>query len=263
MENKPLILITNDDGIHAPGIRHLWNALHQMADLFVVAPAKEQSAVGLSVTIRDPIQVHKVSWNGAAAKTWSVTGTPADCVKLALNTILPSRPTLVVSGLNRGSNAGRNLLYSGTVAAVIEGTIKEIPGIAFSMTDFMTPSYADAEPHVSAIVSYVLKHPLPKGTLLNVNFPTNLKEGFKGIRLASQGKEYWQENLEKREHPVEGNDYYWLGARVAEFEERDHSDITYLKMGYATAVPVFVEDLTHHDYHSSSRNHFELHVNQK
>ena len=120
MMNRPFILVTNDDGVYAPGIKHLWKALQDFADLIVVAPATEQSAVSLSITIRHPLRIEKLEWPFVNAEVWSVNGTPADCVKLALSVILPHPPQLIVSGINRGNNAGRNTLYSGTVAAVIK-----------------------------------------------------------------------------------------------------------------------------------------------
>src|SRR5690348_2759860 len=131
--NQPYILVTNDDGVHAPGIKHLWKALSKIANVVVVAPASEQSAVSLSITTRQPLRTEKIDWPRIEnEQVWAINGTPADCVKLALNVILSTPPQLIVSGINRGSNAGRNILYSGTVAAVIEGVMHNIPGIAFS-----------------------------------------------------------------------------------------------------------------------------------
>ena len=126
MISKPYILITNDDGIHAPGIKHLWNCLKNKADVVVVAPDREQSAVGLSITLRQPLKIDTMTWEGST-EVHCINGTPADCVKMALAVILKRKPDLIVSGINRGSNAGRNLLYSGTVAATIEGTMQNIP----------------------------------------------------------------------------------------------------------------------------------------
>lgn len=262
MSGKPLILITNDDGVNAPGIRSLWRALHGIADLVVVAPAVEQSAVGLSITIRNPIRVHELDWGDPHTRVLSVTGTPADCVKLALSVLLPRPPQLIVSGINRGSNAGRNVLYSGTVGAVIEGTIRGVPGIAFSVSNFSNPSYEGLEKYILALVDYVLVHSLPLGTFLNVNFPDKLvEEDFKGIRLATQGREYYVEDPKKRAHPVDGFEYFWLGAKIAQFDEVDNSDIAYLQQGYVAAVPIHVENLTDQFYHHNSRESFESKVN--
>lgn len=263
MKQRPFILITNDDGVYAPGIKHLWQTLDPLADVAVVAPASEQSAVSLSITIRRPLHIEKVEWPSVDAKVWTVNGTPADCVKMALNTILPKCPDLIVSGINRGSNAGRNVLYSGTVAAVVEGIMHDIPGIAFSCSDYFNPDYAEIESYIPSIMQYMLDHPLPSGTFLNVNFPKNMKEIFRGIRFARQGKEYWGENPEQRAHPAEGSHYYWLGAKEVQFEEEEDSDIKCLKNGYATAVPIHIADLTHHHHFTNFRDHFEAAVNKR
>jgi 5'-nucleotidase len=262
MTRRPFILLTNDDGVYAPGIKHLLNALAPFADLMVVAPASEQSAVSLSITIRHPLRIEQIDWPFTDAKVWSVNGTPADCVKLALSVIMPKLPDLIVSGINRGSNAGRNVLYSGTVAAVIEGIMHNIPGIAFSVTDYFNPVYKTVESHIPTIIEYVLTHPLPMGTFLNVNFPSHMEQGIKGIRLARQGKQYWAENPEQREHPAEGHAYYWLGAQLTEFHEESDSDIVLLKEGYATAVPIQICDLTHHAHMETHRMHFETFLNK-
>lgn len=261
MTTRPFILVTNDDGVYAPGIKHLLKSLAPSADLVVVAPASEQSAVGLSITVRHPLRIEQIEWPFTDAKIWSVSGTPADCVKLALNVILPRMPNLIVSGINRGSNAGRNVLYSGTVAAVIEGIMHNIPGIAFSVADYFDPVYADVECHIPSIINYVLAHPLPTGTFLNVNFPYRKEAGIKGIRFAKQGKEYWAENPERREHPAEGNTYYWLGSKLSEYPEESDSDIVLLREGYATAVPIQICDLTHHAHVERHREHFEAFTN--
>lgn len=253
---RPSILVTNDDGIHAPGIKHLWQALASFADITVVAPAREQSAVGLSITVRDPLHIEKTTWP-ANIPVWSVSGTPADCVKLGLTVILQSPPDLILSGINRGTNAGRNVLYSGTVGGVIEGIMHDIPGIAFSCFDYHDAAYQMAEPYIPLIVQHILEHPLPIGTFLNVNFPPKHLEGIKGMKLARQGKEYWSENPDRREHPTQNNSYYWLGAKLAKFDEDADSDISLLQQGYLTAVPVHVGELTDHKHLLAHRDRFE------
>ncbi len=264
MKNRPSILITNDDGIHAPGIKHLWKALSTIADVIVVAPAYEQSAVGLSITIRHPLKIEKVEWHFAPkANLWSVNGTPADCVKLALTVIMQTKPDLIISGINRGSNAGRNILYSGTVAAVIEGTLHNIQGVAFSIADFINPEYEKAEKLIPKFIDYILNHPLPTGTFLNVNFPKGMANLFNGIRFAKQGLEYWAENPEARDHPAEGSPYYWLGAKIAQFDEHQDCDIHLLKEGFVTAVPIHIQDLTHHKHFEEHRVAFENIVNKE
>lgn len=256
MTKRPHILITNDDGIHAPGIRHLWNSLREVADLTIVAPATEQSAVGLAITIRSPLRIDKVEWPDNA-NVWSVNGTPADCIKLALHAVVDKRPDLIVSGINRGTNAGRNILYSGTIAGVIEGVMHDIPGVAFSCRDFINTDYKAVEQYVPHIVGHALEHPLPVGTFLNVNFPSTAIHGIKGFKMARQGKEYWSEDPDKRSHPAEGHAYYWIGGKLAEYDEHEDSDITWLKKGYIAAVPVQIHELTNHHELNARREHFE------
>lgn len=255
-KKRPHILITNDDGIHAQGIKHLWNALKDVADITVVAPAHEQSAVGLGITIRQPMFIEKHKWDGSDA--WAVTGTPADCVKMALKVVLKEKPDLIVSGINRGSNSGRNVLYSGTVAATIEGVFQGIPSIAFSCHDYFDPNYLAIEPFIPKVVTHILANPLPEGTLLNVNFPNPpAGENIRGIKLTRQGKEYWIENPDCRSHPVEGRSYYWMGAAIKEYEEAEDSDVMWIKKGYAAAVPVHVGELTDFKHLLAQKNCFE------
>ena len=258
IKQRPSILITNDDGIHAKGIRHLWNALKSFADLTVVAPSGEQSAVGLSTTLRHPLRIEKADWNCGHENIWSITGTPADCVKIGLNVILERRPDFIVSGINRGANLGRNVLYSGTVAAAIESIMQGIPAIAFSCQDYhVDPDYRSAENYIPTIVQYVMDHPLPEGTLLNVNFPEKSLGKYKGFKLASQGYDLWAENPDKRVHPAEGHAYYWLGSQLKRGKEVNDSDDKWIKEGYITAVPVHVGNLTDRDHLNEAKHRFE------
>lgn len=242
MSKRPFLLITNDDGIHAPGIKHLWEAVHSFADVAIVAPQSEKSGSGLSITWTRPLLIQKISWQNDTP-AWSVNGTPADCVKMALSMILEKTPDLVVSGVNRGSNAGRTVLYSGTVGGIIEGVLKGVPGIAFSFSDFDTPPVSATKKYIWGLIEYVLKTPLPTGSFLNVNFPVNCAEEIKGVRLGRQGKGYWTEAPEKRTHP-EGTPYYWLGGQWRPFEEDSDSDVSHLEQGYIAAAPIHVQDLT-------------------
>lgn len=256
MNTRPFILISNDDGIHAPGIRHLWNSLKDVADVIVVAPDREQSAVGLSITLRQPLHIQNHIWDNHKG-IHAINGTPADCIKMALTVILDRKPDLIVSGINRGSNAGRNVLYSGTVAATIEGTMQNIPSIAFSCFDYHEyPNFELAEQYVPGIVNHVLEHSLPKGVLLNVNFPPKHRE-IQGIKLSHHGLEYWAENPDRREHPAEGKNYYWLGAQLKRFDEDEGSDVCWLRKGYITAVPVQVNQLTDFKYLNEGKERFE------
>lgn len=253
---RPRILITNDDGIHAPGIKHLWNSLKDLADLTIVAPATEQSSVGLSITLRQPLRIESIPGFGNT-QAWSVSGTPADCIKLALSVILDHPPDMIASGINRGTNAGRNVLYSGTVGGAIEAAMRDLPGVAFSCHDYDDPYYSMAATHIPKILHHVIDNPLPKGSLLNVNFPSREHKQFKGFKLTRQGKEYWSECPDKREHPTEGHCYYWLGAKLVQFEEHEDCDISWLRRGYVTAVPVHVGELTDHQHLNSQKALFE------
>lgn len=261
MKTRPKILITNDDGVEAPGIRHLWEALHEQADCTIVAPATEQSGRGCSITIHEPVRLQEVEWYGADVPVWKVTGTPVDAVKLALGVVMADDwPDLIVSGINNGSNAGRNLLYSGTVGCVVEGAIRGIPGIAFSCVDKVDVPYAEFKPHVPKMVDYVIKHPLPAGTVLNVNYPAKSAGDFRGFRLASQGNGYWTDAPMER---VDHNDlpYYWLGGRNVAHEEEESADVALLDAGYATAVPFQACQMTNHHELNQRRETFETLLN--
>ena len=255
--SRPNILITNDDGVYAPGIRSLWQSLKNVADLTVVAPAGEQSSVALSITLRQPLRIETVNWGTGIDRIWSVNGTPADCVKLALNTILDKKPDFIISGINRGSNLGRNVLYSGTVGAAIEGVLQEIPSAALSSMEYHTPDYDTIGSYAPYIIEHLRAHPLPEGTLLNVNFPERRLGKFVGFKMTSQGTEYWMENPDKREHPGEGHAYYWLGSLLKEGNANSDSDDNWIKRGYITAVPVHIGNLTDWRHLEKAKERFE------
>lgn len=251
--------MTNDDGVYAPGIRALWQTLKEHADITVVAPSGEQSAKAMSITLLQPLHVQKAMWGGDTEGIWSINGTPADCVKLALNAILDTKPDLIVSGINRGSNLGRNILYSGTVGAAIEGVLQEIPSVAFSCQDYHTePNYQTASLYTPHIIQFLLDHPLPPGTLLNVNFPVQKLGKYKGFKMTSQGSTFWAENPDKRTHPGEGHDYYWLGSQLRQGETIPDSDDEWIKQGYVTAVPVHIGNLTDWRHLNETRERFDL-----
>ena len=261
-QQRPKVLITNDDGINAPGIFHLWEALLPHADVTIVAPTSEQSGVSLSLTYRSPLMIQE-NQRFEQTPAWEVSGTPSDCVKMALRLLLDEKPDLVVSGINRGCNAGRNVLYSGTVGGAIEGTLQGISAIALSCRDSYDPHYHEAAAHVPALIDHILTHPLPEGTLLNVNFPYKKdSSASRGIKLARQGKGLWGESPEQRLHPGDGPPYYWMGAEFLEFPEDQESDIELLKQGYITAVPIQVSSLTDNRHYESHKNIFEKKLNK-
>lgn len=255
---RPHILITNDDGISAKGIKYLWEALRHHADVTVVAPTAEQSGVGLATTIRDPLRIDAVHWEHSHNNIWSVTGTPSDCVKLAFNAITTVKPDFVFSGINRGTNAGRNVLYSGTVAATIESVMQHVPAVAFSCQDYhVEPNYEYAATFIPYILKYIIEHPLPPETLLNVNFPKKEHAKYKGFKMTTQGRQWWAENPDKRTHPGEGSTYYWLGSKLHLDNPTDDSDGAWLEQGYVTAVPIHVGNLTHRQHLDEKRSIFE------
>jgi 5'-nucleotidase len=259
MEKKLKILITNDDGIDAPGLRFLWEALVDVADLYIIAPATEKSGVGLAITIRDPIHIQPSEWD-RGTKAWKITGTPADCVRMGISVILNFVPDLIVSGINRGANSGRNVLYSGTIGGVIEGVLRNLPGIAFSCVNFMNPDYKKVQPFIYPLVKHLVEKPLPYGTLLNVNFPDVDK--IRGLKLARQGKGYWIEDPAHRLHP-EGHSYFWHGGKWDEHDEDEESDVHLLKEGFATAVPIHISELTDLKLFHERKSHFNDFFSQK
>lgn len=240
---RPFILITNDDGIRSPGLKHLWQATHEWADLAIVAPHYEKSGCGVSITWSRPLTICEHTWEDNTP-AWSINdGTPADCVKMALRVLLSRTPDLILSGVNCGSNAGQTLLYSGTTGGVIEGVLQNIPGIAFSFPEFRFPPVGCVQSSLSKIIHHFLQHPLPPGTFINVNYPAECEKKIEGIRMARQGRGRWMENPDRRNRP-EGGSYYWLGGRWSTPDEEPDSDIALLKKGFITVVPIRVFDLT-------------------
>ncbi|MDD3473756.1 MAG: 5'/3'-nucleotidase SurE, partial [Syntrophaceae bacterium] len=212
MTSRPLILLTNDDGIHAEGLRQLRTAAERVGDTFIVAPITEQSAVGHSITLYDPIRVHEVRKDGAFYG-YGVGGTPADSVKLAMHCLLPRRPDLVISGINNGANLGINVLYSGTVSAATEAAILGAPSMAVSIGQKKTPPFEYAAPHIVSIASWILRNGLPPGVTLNVNIPPLKPEKIKGVKRTRQALSRFNETFERREDP-RGDHYYWLSGEI-------------------------------------------------
>lgn len=254
MKGKKKILITNDDGITARGIWHLWHALVDFADLYIVAPTTERSGVGSGITLHHPITIEPVHWE-KNTPAWKINGTPADCIRFGMSVILTDPPEMILSGINRGSNAGRSVLYSGTIGGVIESAMRRVPGIAFSSEAFNDSKYELLERYIIPITQHILEHPLSEGTLLNVNFPSE-PESIRGIRLARQGRGLWIEDPAERRHP-DGNAYYWHGGKWADHPEHENSDVALLKQGFITAVPIHVDELTDHKFLLERRQSFE------
>jgi 5'-nucleotidase len=251
--DKPLILVTNDDGIFAPGITFLAKIASRFGRIIVVAPDKPQSGMGHAITINSTLRIQKTNYH-AAEQEFSCSGTPVDCVKMAVNNILKKRPDLVLSGINHGSNSSINVIYSGTMSAAIEGALEGTPSIGFSLCDYaMEADFSQAEKFIAKIIEESLKNPMPKGVCLNVNIPKLKAEDFKGIKVVRQAKANWVEKFEERKDPY-GRDYYWLTGEFVNFEpESTDTDEWALANGYISVVPTQA-DLTAHAHLSKLQN---------
>jgi len=250
---RPFLLIINDDGVYAPGIKHLWQSVEEYADTAIVAPLTEKSGCGTAITLNEPLKVQAISWE-RDVMAWGISGTPVDCVKMALNVLLDRRPDMIISGINRGANSGRTVSCSGTVSSVMEGAFQGIPGIAFSFSDKDSlPSLSVTEKYIYPLIQYFINHPPPPETILNVNFPYNCAFNIKGLRFAKQGRGHSIEKPEMRIHP-EGASYYWLGNKWSAFEEEADSDVALLADGYVTVVPLKVGSMTHFELFAEHKN---------
>ncbi len=246
MNKKPLILVTNDDGITAPGLRTLIEVMKTIGDVVVVAPDSPQSAMGHAITVNSTLYVEDVQIDPNGDIEYSCSGTPADCVKLAVKQILGRRPDLCVSGINHGSNSSINVIYSGTMSAALEAGIEGIPAIGFSLCDYKwSANFEACKGFVKTITEKVLTHGLPTGVVLNVNIPNLPKEEIKGIRVCRQAKANWEEEFDKRTNP-NGRDYYWLAGTFVNLDEGEDTDEWALEHGYVSVVPVQFDLTAHH-----------------
>jgi 5'-nucleotidase len=246
MTKKPLILITNDDGITAPGIRTLIEVMTQLGDVIVVAPDKPQSAMGHAITVNNTLYLNKISKENDVVTEYSCSGTPADCVKIAVSEILHQKPDLCVSGINHGSNSSINVIYSGTMSAAVEAGIEGIPSIGFSLCDYSWNANFDAiKNYVKKIAEEVLKNKLPDGVILNVNFPKLEEKDIKGIKICRQAKAIWEERFDKRQTPM-GKDYYWLTGEFINHDKGEDTDEFALANGFVSIVPVQYDLTAHH-----------------
>lgn len=257
MSELPLILIINDDGIFAPGIKFLSGVASKFGRIVVVAPDKPQSGMGHAITINSTLRLQPTNYHGAEIE-YACTGTPVDCVKMAINQILKKTPDLILSGVNHGSNSSINVIYSGTMSAAIEGALEGVPSIGFSLCDYaMEADFTQAEKFVASIIANALKHKMPKGVCLNVNIPKLKAEDFKGIKVVRQAKANWVERFDERKDPY-GKHYYWLTGEFVNFEpEALDTDEWALANGYISVVPTQA-DLTAHNA-LTKLNYFENH----
>lgn len=246
MKKKPLILVTNDDGITAPGIRALISVMKELGEVVVVAPDSPQSATGHAITINNTLHINKIDIDPDVEIEYSCSGTPVDCVKFAVSEILKRKPDLCVSGINHGSNSSINVIYSGTMSAAVEAGIEGIPAIGFSLLDYNWD--ADFEPiksSIKKITEEVLENGLPDGVILNVNFPKLKENEIKGIKICRQAKAMWQERFDKRQTPM-GRDYYWLTGKFVNLDNGEDTDEWALAHGYISVVPVQFDLTAHH-----------------
>ncbi|MEZ6057108.1 MAG: 5'/3'-nucleotidase SurE [Planctomycetaceae bacterium] len=232
------ILLVNDDGIHAPGLKALARELKQLGDVQVVAPLIEQSGVSHRITYRHPLMVHEMFDEAGEHEGWAVDGSPADCTKMGILEFCPRRPDLIVSGINSGANVGINVLYSGTVAAAIEGAFFGITSIAVSLQQGTPPDYPAAAKRAVTLIPQLQEAAPASGMLWNINFPNSSKEGPLGVKVCRMGVRRHSDTIERRLDP-RGKPYYWSGLDPIKSHEVDAgSDVTEIQNGYVTLTPL-------------------------
>lgn len=250
MSERKLILVCNDDGITAPGIRALVAVAKEFGDVVVVAPDKPQSAMGHAITINATIRVNPVKVDGVIE--YACSGTPVDCVKLAVNKILHRKPDLLVSGINHGSNASINVIYSGTMSAAMEGAMEQIPSIGFSLLDHsIDADFSAAQDVARILIAQALENEMPDRICLNVNIPNVSKDLIKGIKVCRQAIANWEEEFEERKDPS-GKPYFWLTGIFKNYDSGTDTDIWALENNYVSVVPCQF-DITAH----TTLNHFK------
>ena len=235
-----VILVTNDDGVHSPGIIALYKIMKNLGEAYIVAPDRERSAAGHSLTMHRPLKPEEIR-----ERVFSVNGTPTDCVTLGINKLLPEKPVLVVSGINKGANLGDDITYSGTVAGAIEGTIFGVPSIAFSLIAGKTYHYETASFFALKIAEYVLSHSLPYDTLLNVNVPNVRRDDIKGIKLTRQGKRIYENSIQETFSPW-GEKHFWIGGGKIYWEHGGDTDMEAVLEDFVSVSPIHL-DLTNYN----------------
>lgn len=246
--SKPLILVSNDDGITSNGIRFLVEVMNTLGEVIVVAPNSPQSGMGHAITIGQPLRLVKTSiFDDLGVKAYECSGTPADCVKLAKHHVLKDRnPDLVVSGINHGSNLAVSVLYSGTMSAAIEGAIEGFPAIGYSLSDFSHDAdFSHTEDFVRHIAQQLLKNGLNRGVALNVNFPPKQNEKIKGIKICRQARAHWEEEFDHRKDPY-GRPYFWLAGNFVNNDKGEDTDVWAVDHNYVAVVPCQYDLTAHH-----------------
>ena len=238
MKEQPLILVTNDDGITAPGIRALIEVMNELGDVVVVAPDSPQSGMGHAVTINSTLYLDLIQIDDGPQVEYKSNGTPVDCVKLGISEVLHRKPDLVVSGINHGSNSSINVIYSGTMSAAVEGGIEGISSIGFSLLDYKWDAdFSAAKYFAKQIAGNILNNGMPKGVVLNVNIPALPLNEIKGIKVARQANAKWNETFDRRENP-HGRKYYWLSGEFVNNDKGEDTDEFALANAYVSVVPI-------------------------
>lgn len=242
---RPVILVTNDDGITAPGLRALAEAMSEIGEVYVVAPDSPQSGMGHAITLNRPLRLDQVNvFKGI--ESWQSSGTPVDCVKLAVNQVLHRKPDLCVSGINHGSNSSINIIYSGTMSAAMEGAFEGIPSIGFSLSNYSLEADFKPAMHYAKLISKnILKNGLPERTLLNVNIPDLPLKKIKGIKICRQAFAKWDEKFDERTDPNKRK-YYWLTGKFQNLDKGEDTDEKALENGFVSVVPVQFDFTAHH-----------------
>ena len=244
--NRPLILISNDDGITAPGILATVEVMKKLGNVVVVAPDSPQSGMGHAITINKPLRLVKNNQFGPEVESYHCSGTPADCVKIAVDKVLHRKPDLLVSGANHGSNSSINVIYSGTMSAAMEGAIEGITAIGFSLTDFSWDAdFTATKVFMEKVTKNVIQNGLPTDTLLSVNIPNIPLEDIKGVKVCRQAKAKWVEEFDQRRDPY-GRDYYWLTGKFTNMDKGEDTDEWALANGFVSMVPVQFDLTAHH-----------------
>lgn len=239
--DKPIILVTNDDGVTAPGIRNLVESIKDLGTVLVVSPDKPQSGMGHAITIGQPLRMQRVYNFGEDVEAWQTTGTPVDCVKLAVDKLLHRKPDICISGINHGPNHSINVIYSGTMSAAMEAAIEGIPSVGFSLLDHgIDADFSGAQKVARKIVQQVLGMETEKHFLLNVNIPAIPFEMLAGMKVCRQAYAKYDENFDERKDP-RGSSYYWLTGEFINMDEKTDTDVWALENNYVSIVPVSID----------------------
>jgi 5'-nucleotidase len=237
-QEKPVILVTNDDGVTAPGIRNLVEAVQDLGHIVIVAPDKPQSGMGHAITIGYPLRLDPVNLMMDGIEAWQCSGTPVDCVKLAVDKVLHRKPDICLSGINHGPNHSINVIYSGTMSAAIEAAIEGIPSLGFSLLDYsLEADFTAARYYAHMLVEKVMKDKVHRHLSLNVNIPAVPMDQIQGVKVCRQAYAKYEEDFNERMDP-RGKKYYWLTGEFVNFDEGKDTDVWALQNNYVSVVPV-------------------------